>query len=272
MKIAVTSTGPGLDDRVEARFGRCAYFVLIDTDSMQFESIENPNIARGGGAGIQSAQLMSEKGVTTVLTGNCGPNAFSVFGQAGIQVIVGVSGTVRSVVEQFKAGKFSSAGGPSVQSHFGVGSPEQPGRTPPSESMNPILELDRQNQHSPENKSLHSGGKKMRIAVPLAQGKLSLHFGHCDRFAIFDIDENLNKVIHRESAEPASRAPGMLPKWLCDNNVNVVIAGGMGRRAQQLLAENNIQVIIGAASGSPEELVAAYLEDRLRTGENICDH
>ena len=120
MKIAVTSTGPALDDHVEARFGRCPYFLIINTDTMQFEAIENPNIALGGGAGIQSAQLMSEKGVTTVLTGNCGPNAFSVFGQAGIQVIVGVSGPVRNAVEQFKAGAFSSASEPNVASHFGV--------------------------------------------------------------------------------------------------------------------------------------------------------
>jgi len=120
MKIAVTSTGPSLDDNVEARFGRCAYFLIIDTDTMQYEAIENPNIALGGGAGIQSAQLMSEKGVTTVLTGNCGPNAFDVFGQAGIQVIVGVSGPVRGVVEQFKTGTFSSASGPNVASHFGI--------------------------------------------------------------------------------------------------------------------------------------------------------
>jgi len=120
MKIAVTSTGPTLDDNVEARFGRCPYFLIVDTDTMQFEAIENPNIALGGGAGIQSAQLMSEKKVTTVLTGNCGPNAFAVFGQAGIQVIVGVSGPVRNAVEQFKTGFFSSASGPNVASHFGM--------------------------------------------------------------------------------------------------------------------------------------------------------
>jgi len=120
MKIAVTSTGPTLDDNVEARFGRCPYFLIIDTDTMQFEAIENPNIALGGGAGIQSAQLMSEKGVTTVLTGNCGPNAFNVFGQSGIQVIVGVSGPVRGAAEQFKTGALSSASEPNVASHFGI--------------------------------------------------------------------------------------------------------------------------------------------------------
>ncbi|HDL08395.1 MAG TPA: 4Fe-4S dicluster domain-containing protein [Desulfobacteraceae bacterium] len=139
MKIAVTSTGPTLDSDVEARFGRCAYFLIIDADTMQFEAIENPNIALGGGAGIQSAQLMSEKGVTTVLTGNCGPNAFNVFGQAGIQVIVGVSGNIRNAVEQFKAGKYSSADAPNVQSHFGVSSGQQPDQTQPSGSNNPPM-------------------------------------------------------------------------------------------------------------------------------------
>jgi predicted Fe-Mo cluster-binding NifX family protein/ferredoxin len=121
MKIAITSTGPSLHDSVEARFGRCAYFLIIDTDTMQFEAMENPNLTLGGGAGVQSAQLMSEKGVTAVLTGNCGPNAFNVFGQAGIQVIVGVSGSVRQAAEQFKAGTLSSAAAPNVASHFGIG-------------------------------------------------------------------------------------------------------------------------------------------------------
>jgi len=134
MKIAVTSTGPTLDDNVEARFGRCPYFLIIDTDTMQYEAIENPNIALGGGAGIQSAQLMSEKGVTTVLTGNCGPNAFNVFGQAGIQVIVGVSGPVRNAVEQFKARAFSSASGPNVASHFGMNATPA-GPTPTGQPM-----------------------------------------------------------------------------------------------------------------------------------------
>jgi len=120
MKIAVTSTGPTLDDNVEARFGRCHYFLIIDTDTMQLEAFENPNMALGGGAGIQSAQLMSEKGVAIVLTGNCGPNAFNVFGQAGIQVIVGVSGPVRNAVEQFKTGSLASTAGPNVASHFGM--------------------------------------------------------------------------------------------------------------------------------------------------------
>jgi predicted Fe-Mo cluster-binding NifX family protein/ferredoxin len=121
MKIAITAAGPALDDMVEARFGRCPYFQIIDTETMEQEALENSNIALGGGAGIQSAQMMSEKGVRVVLTGNCGPNAFQVFSAAGIQVIVGVSGKVRDAVEQFKTGGLSNTSAPNVASHFGMG-------------------------------------------------------------------------------------------------------------------------------------------------------
>ena len=112
----------------------------------------------------------------------------------------------------------------------------------------------------------------MRIAIPVAQDRLSPHFGHCDQFAMFDVDDNLKKVINRNDATPPAHAPGVLPQWLHENNVNVIIAGGMGQRAQQLFAQNDIKVVIGAATGSPEELVLAYLGGTLETGDNICDH
>jgi ATP-binding protein involved in chromosome partitioning len=137
---------------------------------------------------------------------------------------------------------------------------------------NPILELDKNAHELIAKQSLQTGDKKMRIAVPLAQGKLSLHFGHCDQFAIFDVDENLKKHTHRTDAIPPTHAPGVLPKWLHENNVNVIIASGMGQRAQQLFAQNDIKVVIGASSDSPEGLVSAYLQDTLETGDNICDH
>jgi predicted Fe-Mo cluster-binding NifX family protein/ferredoxin len=121
MKVAVTASKPTLDDQVDPRFGRCAYFLIVETDTMDFVSLENPNIALGGGAGIQSAQLMSEHDVKFALTGNCGPNAFQTLEAAGIQVIVGVSGVVRQVIEQLKSGAFSTVANPNVASHFGMG-------------------------------------------------------------------------------------------------------------------------------------------------------
>lgn len=132
------------------------------------------------------------------------------------------------------------------------------------EVMATLLELNQ------KTKSI--GDYKMRIAIPLAQGKLSLHFGHCDQFAIFEIADDNKKAISRNDETPPAHAPGVLPQWLGGIGVNVIIAAGMGQRAQQLFAQNGIQVVIGAQSGNPEEIVSAYLQSTLVTGDNICDH
>ena len=120
MKIAVTSTGTTLDATVDPRFGRCSCFVLVETEDMSFEAIDNESSALGGGAGIQSAQLMAHKGVKAVLTGNCGPNAHQTLSAAGIDVVVGCSGTVSEVVEQFKSGQLRAASAPNVAPHAGM--------------------------------------------------------------------------------------------------------------------------------------------------------
>ena len=124
MKIAVSSTGKTLDSAVEARFGRCPFFLIVNPATLEFEAIANTNAELGGGAGIQSAQLVAEKGASVVLTGNCGPNALQVFEKAGIQVVTGVTGSVSQVVQEFTAGSLKS--GPSIQT-----SPRFSGRTGP---------------------------------------------------------------------------------------------------------------------------------------------
>jgi predicted Fe-Mo cluster-binding NifX family protein len=121
MKIAVTAQGKTLDDAVDPRFGRCAWFVFVETDTMASEAVENANSAAGGGAGVQSAQLVADKGAAAVLTGNCGPNAFRTLQAADVAVVVGVTGTVREAVERYAAGTLSTTGGPSVDSHAGMG-------------------------------------------------------------------------------------------------------------------------------------------------------
>ena len=126
MKTAITATEPALDANLDPRFGRCAYFLIVDTDSLDFEAVENPNVALGGGAGIQSAQLMAAKDVKFVLTGNCGPNAHATLTAAGIGVIPGCSGTVRDAIEQFKAGQFNTASKPTVASHSGMADTPSP--------------------------------------------------------------------------------------------------------------------------------------------------
>ena len=112
----------------------------------------------------------------------------------------------------------------------------------------------------------------MHITIPLVQGRLSAHFGHCERFAIIEIDDNSKRTANRQDLSPPAHEPGALPKWLAEMNVNVIIAGGMGQRAQQLFAHNNIEVIVGASDAAVEDLVEAYLAGTLQTGDNICDH
>jgi predicted Fe-Mo cluster-binding NifX family protein len=112
----------------------------------------------------------------------------------------------------------------------------------------------------------------MRIAIPLANGRLSTHFGHCERFALVDADQAEQKTIRREDLEAPPHEPGLLPKWLAERGADTIIAGGMGRRAQALFEECGIRVVVGAPVETPERLVAAYLEGKLETGPNVCDH
>jgi len=113
----------GLNAQVDPRFGRAAYFVFVDTDSMDSESVSNPNVGAVGGAGIQSAQLVAERGARVVITGHLGPNAASALSAAGIEVVLGVQGmTVREAVEAFKAGRLqASAAQATGPAHMGVG-------------------------------------------------------------------------------------------------------------------------------------------------------
>jgi predicted Fe-Mo cluster-binding NifX family protein len=120
MKICVTSEGSSLDSKVDPRFGRCQHFIIVDTDTLEFEEIENPNIESMGGAGIQSAQLVAAKKIKAVLTGNVGPNAFQTLQAAGIEIFTGASGTVKEAIEKYKKGEFKAVSGPSVGSHAGM--------------------------------------------------------------------------------------------------------------------------------------------------------
>jgi predicted Fe-Mo cluster-binding NifX family protein len=120
MKIAVTSGGPDLDAHVDSRFGRCRCFLIVDLDDMSVEALENPNLSLGGGAGIQSAQLVAASGATVVLTGNCGPKAFTTLEATGIQVVVGVAGTVRDALEQYRNGGLSATDTANVEAKFGM--------------------------------------------------------------------------------------------------------------------------------------------------------
>ena len=121
MKIALSATAPSLDAEVDPRFGRCQYFIIVDPQSMEFETLDNSSSMASGGAGISTAQMIAGKGVEMVLTGNCGPNAYQTLSAAGIQIITGVSGRIKDAIEAFKAGRFQSSAQPNVSDHYGVG-------------------------------------------------------------------------------------------------------------------------------------------------------
>ncbi|MBW1695827.1 MAG: NifB/NifX family molybdenum-iron cluster-binding protein [Deltaproteobacteria bacterium] len=111
---------------------------------------------------------------------------------------------------------------------------------------------------------------KRIFAIPVSGGKLCSHFGHCEQFALIETEsgEIKGKSLHT----PPPHEPGVLPKWLQQLGANIIIAGGMGSRAQDLFSQKGIMVITGAPVDSPESLVRQYLSDTLVTGENVCDH
>ena len=121
MKIAVSSSGDNLDSQIDPRFGRCAYFVVADTENMNFEAFDNESIALGGGAGIQASQFVASKGAKAIMTGNVGPNAVKTLAAAGVEVFVGQNGTVREALERYRDGALQSTSTPNVADHYGMG-------------------------------------------------------------------------------------------------------------------------------------------------------
>jgi len=110
----------------------------------------------------------------------------------------------------------------------------------------------------------------MTVAIPVSGGKLSPHFGHCEQFALFAVADK--SVTGRQDLTPPPHEPGVLPRWLKENGVTVVIAGGMGQRAQSLFEQEGIEVVCGAPAQDPEQVVGSYLKGTLEIGDNACDH
>jgi predicted Fe-Mo cluster-binding NifX family protein len=120
MKIAITSMGNTLDSQVDARFGRAANFIVVDTETMEFDCINNDAAAAAGGAGISAAKTVADSGAKAVLTGNCGPNAARTLAAAGVKMYANVGGIVKDAIEAFKNGQLSENDGPTVDLHFGT--------------------------------------------------------------------------------------------------------------------------------------------------------
>lgn len=112
----------------------------------------------------------------------------------------------------------------------------------------------------------------MKIAIPLVNGLLSLHFGHCQSFKIITIDTEKKCILSSEDLAAPAHEPGVLPRWLGEHNVELIITGGMGEQAKMLFTEQNIDVIVGAPVASPEEIVGDYMKGTLSVADNTCSH
>ena len=244
MKIAVTSQGKDLDSALDPRFGRCQYFIIIDPDTEEFEAVPNESLMASGGAGIQSAQFLANRGIEAVITGNVGPNAARTLRSARIKVYTMNTGSVRDAIKSYKKGELATVSEATVNSHFGMS-----GRLKDKES--------------------EEGSSSVKIAVATDGPMVAAHFGRCPEYTIFTL--NNGKVENKVIIPNPGHEPGFLPGYLGKLGVSCIIAGGMGPRAQGLFAENNIRTITGV-SGRVDEAINSYLAGRLESGESLCEH
>jgi Mrp family chromosome partitioning ATPase/predicted Fe-Mo cluster-binding NifX family protein len=149
--------------------------------------------------------------------------------------------------------------------------PESPAAKAFAAVIDPIL-TPPESSESPKSIRESKETPRMKIAIPTADGRLCMHFGHCEQFALIEIDPDAKTITNTTCLTPPPHEPGVLPRWLHEQGANVIIAGGMGQRAQALFASNEIEVVVGAPSQSPQAIAEAYLAGTLTTGENVCDH
>ncbi len=122
----------------------------------------------------------------------------------------------------------------------------------------------------PTESQKDEGGEKLRIAIPLANGMLTPHFGHCEEFGIYDVENG--KIVNKKIVTPPPHEPGVIPRFLKQQGVNLIIAGGMGQRALQFFKDYGIKVLVGALPKKPEDLINDYINGTLELGENVCSH
>lgn len=120
MKICVTAMDKGIDSGIDPRFGRCAYFVIVDSESGSVNSFENTGLDAAGGAGIRAAEAVANLGAEVLLTGSVGPNAYSILSEVGIEVRVGIKDTVAAALDAYREGKLESIDSPNASAHAGM--------------------------------------------------------------------------------------------------------------------------------------------------------
>lgn len=115
-------------------------------------------------------------------------------------------------------------------------------------------------------------GVFMKIAMPISNNQLCMHFGHCETFRFFEVDTNKKEITSTVDKTPPAHEPGILPKWISEQEAKIVLAGGMGQRALNLFHQNGINVVVGITSNDPQKIVMDYLNNNLESGANVCDH
>jgi len=236
MKIAITATGRTPSVAIDGRFGRSQFFIVYDTDKDSWECLENDNITSASGTGIATAQMLAAKGVNAVITGNVGPNAMQAFQAAGIEVYAVSGGSVEQAIEMYKGGMLEKLSTATVDSKHDV---------------------------------QQAAGQTTRVAIATEGDIVSQHFGHCSQYTIVDIENGQAK--NKTTIMNPGHEPGFLPRYLSEKGINYIIAGGMGAQAQALFNERGVKPILGV-TGTIDEVIEAFINDKLQAGESLCDH
>jgi predicted Fe-Mo cluster-binding NifX family protein len=246
MKIAITSQGKDKNAQLDPRFGRCHYILIYDLDTDQTEILDNQSQELSGGAGIQTAQIIAEKGVKVVITGQVGPNAFRTLTSAGIDVFSGNSGTISEVIDTYKKGTLTAGSAATVGAHHGIRADMQ---------------------------KTKSQNRKLAVAVDDdggLQANVSAHFGRCPFYTIIDISDNA--VVNTSTVEnpfyDSHGGPGQVPSFIKSQGADVIISGGMGPRAVAFFNDFGIEVVTGAF-GKVDAVVQGYLSGSI-TGVSPC--
>lgn len=246
MKIAISSKEKKVASEIDARFGRCQYFVIYDTDTEAFDVVDNPGALASGGAGIETAGFIANQNINAVITGNVGPNAYTTLDAADVEIFAGVSGSIAEAVAQYKTGGLNSVQAATVASHHGT-------------------------QTAPAPTKQESGKRVMITAESDAvlDAPVAHHFGRCPFYTVITVKDG--SIASAESlANPFYNAhqPGQIPQFVHAQNAQVMIAGGMGARAVQFFAELGIEAVTGAA-GTVRQTIDSYLSGQL-SGTESC--
>ncbi len=245
MKIAFSAEGSDLDATVDPRFGRCKQFLIIDSTDLSFDVLPNLGQDAESSAGIMAAQALVEKSIDAVASGHVGPNARQVLDAAGIPVYENVSGTIRDAIQVIQSGAAPSGA-------------EQPD---PASSSSP--------------RSSNTAAFRIAVSIDADHGldsPVSAHFGRCAKYLFADIANGQVRTFHTAD-NPFYHdhgQPGQVPNFIHDQQVRVMIAGGMGPRAIQFFEQFGIETVTGA-SGKASEAIDAYLSGSLESG-GPCEH